>query len=391
MKNIIIVGGGSAGLTVASKLARRNDMNITVVDPASKHYYQPAWTLVGGGDTKMEDTVKDMKDIMPDGVIHIKEAVKGFSPKENIVHTTEQDLKYDYLIVAAGIQVDWSKIDGLTETLGKNGVTSNYNVNTVEKTWEFLQKTDNGNALFTFPNTPIKCAGAPQKIMYLAEEHFRRRNVRQNIKIEFVSAGAGIFGVQKYKDALEKVIADRKISTDYRLNLIKVDGDQKIATFKHEDSGEVVEKEFSFLHVAPPMSSPDFIKSSSLASKAGWVDVDKHTLQHVLYPNVFSLGDASSLPTSKTGAAIRKEAPVLVSNLVSHIKGEPLKAHYDGYTSCPLVTGYGKLILAEFDYNGNPAETFPFNQAKERKTMYFFKKFLLPILYWKGMLKGRKV
>jgi sulfide:quinone oxidoreductase len=391
MKNIVIVGGGSAGMTVASKLAKRNDMNITIIDPASKHYYQPAWTLVGGGDTKMEDTVKDMKDIMPKGVKHILEAVKGFSPEENIVHTQKQDISYDYLIVAAGIQIDWNLIEGLTETLGKNGVTSNYNVNTVEKTWEFLQQTKKGNALFTFPNTPIKCAGAPQKIMYLAEEHFRRTGVRQDINVEFVSAGGGIFGVQKYKDALEKVVKERNIETSYRLNLVKVDGSKKIATFKNEDTGEIVDKEFSFLHVAPPMSSPDFIKMSPLASEGGWVDVHKHTLQHVKYQNVFSLGDASSLPTSKTGAAIRKEAPVLVANLLSHIKGKPMVGHYDGYTSCPLVTGYGKLILAEFDYSGNPAETFPFNQAKERRSMYFFKKYLLPLLYWQGMLKGRKV
>lgn len=391
MRNIVIVGGGSAGLTVASKLAKRNDMEITVIDPASKHYYQPAWTLVGGGDTEMEDTVREMKDIIPSSVKHIKEAVKRFSPDKNLVHTSEQDISYDYLIVAAGIQIDWTKIEGLTETLGQNGVTSNYHVDCVEKTWEFLQNTNEGNALFTFPNTPIKCAGAPQKIMYLAEEHFRNRNVRQNINVEFVSAGAGIFGVKKYKDALEKVISARNISTDYRLNLIKVDGIKKIATFKHEDSGEIIEKEFSLLHVAPPMSSPDFIKSSDLSGDGGWVDVDKHTLQHPKYENVFSLGDASSLPTSKTGAAIRKEAPVLVANLLSHINGEPLSAHYDGYTSCPLVTGYGKLILAEFDYDGNPVETFPFNQAKERRSMYFFKKYLLPILYWKGMLKGRNV
>lgn len=391
MKKVVVVGGGSAGITVASRLSKISKFDITIVDPAKEHYYQPAWTLVGGGDSKMEDTVRSMTDVIPEGVKFINEAVQSFYPDDNKIQTASSDIIYDYLIVAPGIQIDWDKIVGLKETLGKNGVTSNYNKDTVEKTWEFLQEVQEGNAIFTFPNTPIKCAGAPQKIMYLAEEHFRNRGVRNNIKVEFVSAGGGIFGVQKYKTALEKVISDRKIATDYRLNLIKVDGDKKIATFKHEDSGELVEKQFSFLHVSPPMSSPDFIKLSPLANEAGWVDVHKNTLQHNKYSNVFSLGDASSLPTSKTGAAIRKESPVLIANLLSFDKGEPLTASYDGYTSCPLVTGYGKLILAEFDYDGNPAETFPFNQAKERKSMYFFKKYLLPILYWKGMLKGRKV
>lgn len=386
---IVIIGAGTAGLTVAAQLNRKHIFDVTVIDPASEHYYQPAWTLVGGGDFNMQDTIKKMKDVIPKGISHITEAVKSFSPEDNIVHTTGQDIPYDYLVVAPGIQIDWHKIEGLEETLGKNGVSSNYLKESVEKTWEFLQKTENGNALFTYPNTPIKCGGAPQKIMYLAEEHFRRRGVRKNINVEFVTAGNRIFGIPKYRAALEKIVKDRGINTSFRLNLVKVDGPKHIATFKNEDTGELIDKEFSFLHVAPPMSAPDFIKNSSLSNKEGWVDVDKYTLQHVKYGNIFSLGDASSLPTSKTGAAVRKEAPVLVSNLMSYINKKSLDAKYNGYTSCPIVTGYGKLILAEFDYDGNPVESFPFDQSKERKSMYLLKKYLLPLIYWKVMLKGR--
>jgi sulfide:quinone oxidoreductase len=141
--------------------------------------------------------------------------------------------------------------------------------------------------------------------------------------------------------------------------------------------------------VVPPQSAPDFIKKSELADKAGWVEVHKHTLQHARFPNVFSLGDCSSLPCSRTGAAIRKQAPVLVENLLAQRAGHKLVASYDGYASCPLVTGYGKLILAEFDYDGRPQESFPFDQSQERYSMYALKAYGLPEMYWNGMLRGR--
>ena len=224
--------------------------------------------------------------------------------------------------------------------------------------------------------------------MYLAEHHFRNRGIREQSQITFASAGGKIFGVTKYADALSKIIAERDIKTLFQHNLVAVDGANKRATFDNLATGEKVELAFDFLHVAPPMSAPDFVKKSPLANKDGWVDVDKHTTRHNFFPNVFSVGDASSLPTSKTGAAVRKQAPVLVSHLVADYRGKASTASYDGYTSCPLVTGYGKLILAEFDYDGNPAETFPIDQGKERYSMYLLKKHGLPALYWHGMLKG---
>ncbi len=296
---------------------------------------------------------------------------------------------YDYLIVCPGIQIDWNKVEGLEETIGKNGVCSNYSYKTVESTWEFLQKTKEGRAIFTFPNTPIKCGGAPQKIMYLAEEYFREKGLRNKIEVEFASAGEKIFGVEKYRNSLEKIIKDRDIKTHFQINLEKIDGENKIAYFRDLKTNDLIEKSFSMIHVTPPMSAPDFIKNSPLRNAEGWVDIDPNSLRHKKYSNIFSLGDASSAPTAKTGAAIRKQAPVLIQNLLSHIDGKELLAKYNGYSSCPLVTGKGKLILAEFDYDGKPAETFPFDQSKERKSMYWLKKYLLPPIYWYGMLKGR--
>jgi len=391
--SVLILGAGSAGISVAARL--RNSAQppeVAIIDPSEHHYYQPLWTMVGGGVVKKEVTQRPQADYIPDGVTWIRDAVAAINPDQRIVETTGgARYSYDQLVIALGIQLDWNKIDGLDGALGKDGIVSNYRYDLVDSTWQALQAFRGGNAVFTFPSTPIKCAGAPQKIMYLADDYLRRQGVRDKSRVIFGSAGAAIFGVAKYRQALEKVIAKKEIETMFRHDLIAVRPKSREAVFRHLDENRDVVVNYDLLHVVPPQSAPDVIKKSpvAIAGAGGWVDVDKFTLQHTRYPDVFSLGDCSSLPCSRTGAAIRKQAPVLVENLLAYRAQQPLTARYDGYASCPLVTGYGKLILAEFDYDGKPAESFPFNQAQERYSMYALKVHGLPEMYWNGMLRGR--
>jgi sulfide:quinone oxidoreductase len=390
--DILIVGGGTAGISTAAHLRANypeRDLSIGIIEPSAKHYYQPLWTVVGAGVAKKEATERKTEDCLPPACDWIQEKAAIFDPENSQVELANNErIAYKYLVVAAGIQLDWNKIEGLQETLGKNRVTSNYSYETTDYTWQCIQETRDGNAIFTQPAMPIKCAGAPQKICYMAEDCFRKHKLRDQIDVRFCAVGPTIFGVPKYRAALEKVVARKQVNTYFQHELIRVDGEAKLAHFRKVADGEEIVMPFSMLHVTPPMSAPDFIKQSPLADAAGWVDVDKHSLQHVRYPNIFSLGDASSLPCSKTGAAIRKQVPVLVRNLLSYIDHEELTAHYNGYASCPLVTGYGSAILAEFDYDG-PDETFPFDQAEERFSMYMLKVYGLPKLYWHGMLKGK--
>ena len=389
---VLIVGGGAAGISIGSRLTERDDpLEVAILEPAEWHYYQPLWTLVGGGVFEREHTRKPMAEVMPPGATWIQQAAATFDPDNNSVTTANGDTyTYDYLVVAAGIQLDWDKIEGLDGHMGEGGICSNYSYETVSSTWDTLRNFKGGNAVFTYPQNPIKCAGAPQKIMWLSEHFMEREGLREDATVHYVASTGGIFGVQKYKDALEKLVDKRNIQTHFGRHLVEVRADEKVAVFApSEGDGESLELEYDMLHITPPQSAPDFIKESPLSNEAGWVEVDKYTTQHVRYPNVFSAGDCSSLPTSKTGAAVRKEVPVLVDNLLAQRDGEKLAAKYDGYASCPLVTGYGRLILAEFDYDGNPCETFPFNQAEERYSMYAMKAYALPEMYWHGMLKGR--
>ncbi len=395
MKNhhqIVIVGGGNAGISIASQLLRKDaSLDIAIVDGAKKHYYQPAWTLVGGGEFDIKDTERDEASVIPVGATWVQQMVDSFKPEENKITLADgKDISYDYLIAVPGIQLNWSEIKGLPETLGKNGVCSNYSFNTAPYTWECIQNTKGGKALFTNPHTPIKCGGAPQKIMYLAADYFRKNKIKT--QVEFWSGGTRVFGVEKYENTLKDVIARYGINTQFFVKLVEIDGPNKKAKFVgigEANKDQEYWEEFDMLHVTPPQSAPDFIRNSPLANAAGWLDVEKHTLQHHVYKNIFGCGDAANLPASRTGAAIRKQAPVLVSNLRSVMKGKSMSASYDGYSSCPIITGYNKLVLAEFDYNNQPVETFPFDQSKERWSMYQMKKYLLPYLYWNQILPGK--
>jgi sulfide:quinone oxidoreductase len=412
---VLILGGGTAGITVAAQLHRKDKkLDIAIMEPSEKHYYQPAWTLVGAGAYDLADTERDEKDYIPKGTTWIKSYAEKIDADQNMVYTRDgQQIKYDYLIVAVGIQLDWDAIPGLKEGIGKNGICSNYSKDYAEYTYECIKNFKGGNALFTQPATPVKCGGAPQKIMYLAEDYFRKHGVRNDTNVIFATPGSVIFGVKEFAKTLNGIIHDRDIYLKLYHKLVEIRPDTKEAVYELSgaETGCVtiddveqklrmkVEGEtrvvipFEMLHTAPPQSAPDFIKKSSLAvadNPLGWVDVDKYTLQHNQYPNVFALGDVANLPTAKTGAAVRKQAPVVVKNLLTVMAQASINGNkqYDGYSSCPLVTSYGKMVLAEFDYDNKPTPSFPFDTTKERYSMWLFKKHFLPWMYWNAMLKG---
>jgi sulfide:quinone oxidoreductase len=393
---IVVAGGGLAGATVSAQLCRKlNKPDVAVIEPSETHDYQPMWTLVGGGIVPKEKSRRLERDVLSRKATWLRDTITQFNPTHNeVVLADGSRVSYDFLIVAVGIQLNWTAITGMSKDLvGRDGICSNYLYEGCEGTWRTLHEFQGGAVLFTMPPPPIKCAGAPQKIMYLADEHFRRRGIRDKAKITYAAGTPGIFSVKAYADSLNKVIARKGIETLYKQKLVEIRPSERRAVFQSIEGEEQAVLDYDMIHITPPQGPPDVVRSSALADAGGWVNVNKETLQHPDFPNVFALGDASSLPTSKTGAAIRKQAPVVAHNLTAAMRGESGSGfkRYNGYTSCPLVTGYGKLIMAEFDYDLKPTESFPFDQTKERWSMYQFKRYGLPLLYWQGMAKGRPV
>ena len=414
---IVIIGGGTAGITVAAQLKRKDkSLSMAIVEPSEKHYYQPAWTLVGAGTYNFKDTERNEADYIPEGVDWIKDYATDINPKNNSIETkTSGKITYDYLVVAPGLVMEPSLLPGLPEAMEKGVVCSNYT--DPEYTWEMLQKFKGGNAVFTQPTTPIKCGGAPQKIMYLAEEYFRKSGVRNDTNVIFATPGTVIFGVPDFAKTLNKIIHDRDIIFKPFYAPVRIDSDKKEIYFKYSKPGEngcvitegnkigeeiigdsEIKISFDFLHLAPPQAAPKFIRDSIVSiqegANKGWIDVDIHTLQHKRFPNIFSLGDVAALPTAKTGAAIRKQAPVLVENLLKIIHSNHIgSASYNGYSSCPLVTGYSKMVLAEFKYDNirdsDPLISKFVDTTKEQYSMWLLKKYGLPFMYWNLMLKGK--
>ncbi len=391
---VLIVGGGAAGVSVANTM-RRTDSNIDIalIEPSEKHYYQPGFTIIGGGAYTLKKATRNEADLIHPSVKWIKDYAETFQPDANSVTLRSGDtITYDYLVVCPGLQLDWDKIAGLKDTLGKNGVCSNYSPDTVEYTWECIKNLESGTALFTQPPMPIKCAGAPQKIMYLAADRFRKKGILDKISVEFYNAGPGMFGVPFFAKALSKVVANYGIKTHFNHNLVAIDGSKKVATFASTDAEgnkQEVRREFDMIHVTPPQSAPDFIKQSPLANDAGWVDVNPNTLQHNKYGNIFGLGDATSTPNAKTAAAVRKQVPVVVDNIFKLIEQQNVTEGYDGYGSCPLTTSLNTVMLAEFSYGGKVTPSFPFLDPRKNRWIWWWGKTTgFPMLYWDWMLKG---
>jgi len=403
---LIILGGGTGGISMAARMRRHLSANqITLVEPSSNHYYQPLWTLVGGGVLPKEQSQRLTRDFIPEGVEWIQDSAKALNPKSNeITLSSGKVLKYDYLILATGLVVDFAQIPGLQEGLGKNGLCSIYEYENSEKTYQMLKNFKGGNAVFTMPRVPIKCAGAPQKIMYLAEEIFRENGIREKCQVNYYGTGAGIFGVPAFAAALNSVVKKKNIQTHFLHQLVEVRGSEKTAVFEvlpapekaghgPEEIFPRLEVKYDLLHVVPPCRTHDFVRNSDLANhegpQKGWMKVDIHSLQNPDFKNVFGIGDVTGVPNSKTGAAIRKQAPVVEQNLLAVMAGKTPTHQYDGYSSCPLITSRGSVILAEFGYDSKLMPSFPMDLTQERRSMWILKRYLLPKMYWYGMLRGR--
>ena len=391
---VVIVGGGSAGISVAARLNRAGEDDIALVDPATWHYYQPLWTLVGAGVVPIETSRRRQAGLVPRGVAWVRDAATDLDPdRRTVVTAGGARIRYDVLVCCPGLELAFELVPGLAEAMAGPAATTNYTAAHAPKTAELVRRFRGGRALFCAPGSPIKCPGAPQKAAYMACDHWQRRGVLDDAEVTYATGAGGIFGVPEFARVLEDVVERYGIATRFSSELVEVDPDRRTASFETAGpTGKVrTSLDYDLLWAAPPQRAPGFVRGSPLGSAGeyGWVPVDPHTLQHVSYPEVFAMGDVCDAPTSKTGAAVRRQAPVVTRNVLAALSGREPLARYDGYAACPFTTARGKMVLAEFDYSLSPHPTLPFiDTQRERFDMWLLKRYGLPAFYWNLMLRG---
>eukprot|EP00484_Ammonia_sp_Unknown_P001988 CAMPEP_0197022730 /NCGR_PEP_ID=MMETSP1384-20130603/3549_1 /TAXON_ID=29189 /ORGANISM="Ammonia sp." /LENGTH=455 /DNA_ID=CAMNT_0042450821 /DNA_START=121 /DNA_END=1488 /DNA_ORIENTATION=- len=405
-----IVGGGTGGMNTAAQLIESNTAHpseITVFDPSRMHYYQPGFTMVAGGVLGNDELAvrrqlggyiqKPMSQVFDSNVRLVPDAVGEYEPDQNKLYTATSGTAYtyDYLVVCSGVELRYDLIDGALDALNdpKSNVGSMYKLEYALKMNHIRSHFKGGKVIATQPPMPFKCGGAPQKFIYLTEHQFRLMGIRDKIEsFKFYTHLHTMFGVKKYDRELRKLVEKKGITPVYQHELIKVEDDKKLAWFKNVATDEIVSDSYDFLNICPPQKPNAATASAPFSNAAGYVDVDMHTLQSSKYDNVFSIGDANSCPNPKTAAAIFAGSPTLIANINHVMKREKVVPSFDGYASCPIFVGDGKLMLAEFIYGGVPKETFAalgWDQGVPKKAFYYLKRDFFPFAYWNVAPKGK--
>lgn len=414
---IVIIGGGAAGISMAARLVNAlKKPDITLIDPSDKHFYQPGFTLIGGGVYKPDEVFLEQKDCIPNGVKWVKDSVVALDPENKIVITVKgEKFNYDFLVLTPGLVYDWDNIEGIDKnSLGQGNANCIYEYEGAIKTWEAIQQfvKKGGRGIFTDTYTKHKCGGAPKKICLLTEHLARKQNARQNLQLDFFTASKELYDVPFFTPRLLEIYKERNIPINLNTRITGIDTAAKKVYMKtivkgveKDANGKEIQtitstrhtENYDFLHFLPPMGAPKFVKDAGVSVTTGsrvsegWVDVDKYTLVHKKYPNIISFGDVSGVPTSKTSAAVRKQTPIAAENLIALMEGKAPTAKYNGYAACPIITDYGHVLLCEFDYDKKPDITFPFSlldMSKEQYAAWLLKVYALKPVYFYGMLNG---
>ncbi|WP_234967743.1 NAD(P)/FAD-dependent oxidoreductase [Pontibaca methylaminivorans] len=367
---IVIAGAGAAGLSLASRLRRQMPQaTLTLIDEKTEHHFQPGFTLIGAGLWQPGDVTFRNADFVPRGVEWITEPVAGFDPEANTVVTgSGRRIGYDFLMVATGLKLDYASIEGMeTGLIGREGIASIYaGPEAAAASWRVIDAfvDSGGTGLFSRPLTEMKCAGAPLKITFIVDDLARRRNRRDAVDLIYNAHNPTVFAVPPVNERVEYLFAGRGIVVNHDRVLSAIDPAARRASYDTPEG--TVTMDYDFIHVVPPMRAPDAVRDSPLPwqdgplAADGWVEADRATLRHPRYANVFALGDVAGVPRGKTAASVKLQVPVVAENLVAETMGREPLAAFDGYTSCPLITRYGRAMLIEFDYEDNLVPSFPF-------------------------------
>lgn len=391
---VVVIGGGNAGVSLAARLERYGVKDVALIEPKGHHLYQPLFSHIAGGRASAKEAVRSQESVTPKGVTWIRDRSVDVDANANTVTLgSGSTVAYGQLVVCPGLQYDWDAVPGLAEAVHSPHGASHYEIELASKAWTLLRGLTSGTAVFTMPAGPIKCGGASQKPMYLACDYWREQGVLDEIRVVMVQPYPTVFGVPEVDRELDRKIAEYGIELWTNSELVSVDAGRQSATIRNVETGVEDQLHYDVLNGVPPQSAPDWLKATDLPAagdKGGFVEVDRQTLRHLRYPNVWSLGDAAATTNSKAGGALRKQTKVLARNLVAARKGKPLPAKYNGYSVCPFTVSRDTVVFAEFDDRYRPMPTIPRVPTwNESRLSWVVDRDLFPQLYWNLILKGR--
>jgi sulfide:quinone oxidoreductase len=391
---VLIIGGGNAGVSLAARLERYGVKDVALVEPKDQHHYQPLFSHIAGGRATPSEAVRSQASVTPKGVTWLRDGAVDIDPAGNTVTLASgAQIAYGHLVVCPGLQLDWDRIPGLAEAVRSPFGASHYEFGLAPKAWTLLSGLKAGTAVFTMPSGPIKCGGAAQKPMYLACDYWREQGVLQDIRVVMVQPTSTVFGVAGVDDELNRKIAEYGIELRCDSEVTSVDAAGQTALIRNNATGATEELRYDVLNAVPPQSAPDWLKATelpALGDSGGFVEVDPRTLRHVRFPNIWSLGDAAATTNSKSGGALRKQTKVLAKNLVAARQGKPLPEKYDGYSVCPFTVSRFTVVFAEFDDKYRPMPSIPRVPTwKESRASWVVDRDIFPRVYWNLILKGR--
>ena len=387
--DVVIVGGGNAGISLAAKLRRMGCHDVAIVEPKQVHHYRPLLSYVGGGMATMEDLTRAQTKCIPDGCTWYADHVTAIDPDRSVVHLSAgRELHYNDVAVCPGSRVDWDAITGSEEAVATPAAATNYLPELAEKTWTMLSSLTAGRAVFVISERHVPCAPVGLKPLFMAADHWRRAGRLGDIDIELLVEGARLVNHDDADRELRAAAEDYGVRVRTRATVEAVFAvSQSLRVQTPEGTDELT---YDALYLAPPHRAPDWVADSDLATPAsdGFVAVDPRTLRHETHPRVWGLGDVATVGTLPSGGALRKQVPVVAHNIAAQRARRTLR-HYDGYSVAPVTTNRRELLLAEFDRDGKPQPTLTTpDLVRPRRSTFVFDRYLEPQIYWHRLLKG---
>jgi sulfide:quinone oxidoreductase len=388
--DVLVVGGGNAGISLAARLLRNGARDVAIVEPNEVHRYRPLLNYVGAGEASMASLERPMGDVLPARCTWVRDRVTAVDPAGHTVTTTGgRTIGWATLVLCTGLEEDWGATPGLEDAYATGWAGSTFVPSSAAGVWPALSALRSGSVVFTVPPEPAPCGATALKPLFMACDQWRREGVLSALDVHLVLPGSAVTGHEPADRRLERTFASYGVEVLRESRVTQLDATQRTVTVEGHAGARVLDA--AYAHVVPHYRAPRWLADSGLAvdDSTGLVAIDPETLRHRRHPDVWAIGDAAAVGSRPSGGALRPQVDVLAHNIAAARAQAPLRT-YDGYTVMPITTGRRRLLLVEIDRNGRLLPTTPFpDLTRPRRSTWLFDRYGLPRVYFRRILRGK--